>query len=36
MDGGSSLYIIYLETLNLLGIERAQVQPALVASTASC
>ena len=27
MDGGSSLDIIYLETLNLLGIERAQLQP---------
>ena len=27
MDGGSSLNIIYLETLNLLGIERAQLQP---------
>jgi len=27
MDGGSSLDIIYLETLDLLGIERAQLQP---------
>ena len=27
MDGGSSLNIIYLETLDLLGIERAQLQP---------
>jgi len=27
MDGGSSLKIIYLETLDLLGIERAQLQP---------
>jgi len=27
MDGGSSLNIIYLETLHLLGIERAQLQP---------
>ena len=27
MDGGSSLNIIYLETLDLLGIERAQFQP---------
>jgi len=27
MDGGSSLYIIYLETLDLLGINRAQLQP---------
>ena len=26
MDGGSSLNIIYLETLDLLGIERAQLQ----------
>jgi len=27
MDGGSSLNIIYLETLDLVGIERAQLQP---------
>ena len=27
MDGGSSLNIIYLETLDLLGISRAQLQP---------
>ena len=27
MDGGSSLNIIYVETLDLLGIERAQLQP---------
>ena len=27
MDGGSSLNIIYLETLDLLGIERAQLKP---------
>ena len=27
MDGGSSLNIIYLETLDLLGIERAQLLP---------
>ena len=27
MDSGSSLNIIYLETLDLLGIERAQLQP---------
>jgi len=27
MDGGNSLNIIYLETLDLLGIERAQLQP---------
>jgi len=27
MDSGSSLNIIYLETLNLLGINRAQLQP---------
>jgi hypothetical protein len=27
IDGGSSLNIIYLETLDLLGIERAQLQP---------
>jgi len=27
MDGGSSLNIIYLETLDLLGIERMQLQP---------
>jgi len=27
MDGGSSVNIIYLETLDLLGIERVQVQP---------
>ena len=27
MDGGSSLNIIYHETLDLLGIERAQLQP---------
>jgi len=27
MDGGSSLNIIYLETLDLLGINRAQLQP---------
>jgi len=27
MDGGSSLNIIYLETLDLLGIERAQLRP---------
>ena len=27
MDGGSSLNIIYLETVDLLGIERAQLQP---------
>ena len=27
MDGGSSLNIIYLETLDLLGIKRAQLQP---------
>ena len=27
MDGGSSLNIIYLKTLDLLGIERAQLQP---------
>jgi len=27
MDGGSSLNIIYLETLDLLGTERAQLQP---------
>ena len=27
MDGGCSLNIIYLETLDLLGIERAQLQP---------
>ena len=27
MDGGSSLNIIYLETLDLLSIERAQLQP---------
>ena len=27
MDGGSSLNIIYLETLDLLGIERAQFLP---------
>ena len=29
MDGGSSLNIIYLETLDLLGIERAQLQPSM-------
>jgi len=29
MDGGSSLNIIYLETLDLLGIERAQLQPSV-------
>jgi len=27
MDGGSSLNIIYLETLDLLSIERTQLQP---------
>jgi len=27
MDGSSNLNIIYLETLDLLGIERAQLQP---------
>jgi len=27
MDGDNSLNIIYLETLDLLGIERAQLQP---------
>ena len=27
MDGGSSLSIIYLETLNLLGIKRSQLKP---------
>jgi len=27
MDGDSSLNIIYLETLDLLGINRAQLQP---------
>jgi len=27
MDGGSSLNIIYLETLDLLGIHRARLQP---------
>jgi len=27
MDGGSSLNIIYLETLDLLGIETTQLQP---------
>ena len=27
MDGGSSLNIIYLETLDLLGIDRARLQP---------
>ena len=27
MDGGSRLNVIYLETLDLLGIERAQLQP---------
>ena len=27
MDGGSSLSIIYLETLDLLGIDRARLQP---------
>jgi len=27
MDGGSSLNIIYLETLDLLGIKRTQLQP---------
>jgi len=27
MDGGSSLNIVYLETLNLQGIDRAQLQP---------
>jgi len=27
MDGGSSLNIVYLETLDLLGINRAQLQP---------
>ena len=27
MDGGSSLNIIYLETLDLLGINRAQLRP---------
>ena len=27
MDGSSSLNVVYLETLNLLGIERAQLQP---------
>jgi len=27
MDGGSSLNIIYLETLDLLDINRAQLQP---------
>ena len=30
MDGDSSLNIIYLETLDLLGIERAQLQPSAV------
>ena len=29
MDGGSSLNIIYLETLDLLGINRAQLQPSV-------
>ena len=29
MDGGSSLNIIHLETLDLLGIERAQLQPSM-------
>jgi len=29
MDGGSSLNIIYLETLNLLGINRTQLQPSV-------
>ena len=29
MDGGSSVNIIYLETLDLLGIERAQLQPSV-------
>ena len=29
MDGGSSLNIIYLETLDLLGIERVQLQPSV-------
>jgi len=29
MDGGSSLNIIYLETLNLLGIERTQLLPSV-------
>jgi len=27
MDGGNSLNIIYLKTLDLLGIERAQLLP---------
>ena len=27
MDGGSSLNIIYLETLDLLGIDRGRLQP---------
>ena len=27
IDGSSSLNVVYLETLNLLGIERAQLQP---------
>ena len=29
MDSGSSLNIIYLDTLDLLGIERAQLQPSV-------
>jgi len=30
MDSGSSLNIVYLETLDLLGINRAQLQPSAI------
>jgi hypothetical protein len=29
MDGGSSLNIIYAQTLDLLGIRRTQLQPSI-------
>jgi len=35
MDGGSNLNIIYIETLDLLGIERTQLQPSAAASMVS-
>ena len=36
MDGGGSLNIIYLETLDLLGVNRTQLQPSAGGFHASC
>ena len=36
MDGGSGLNIMYTETLDAMGIDRARIQPTEAPSTVSC